>query len=124
MKEDNELDEELKFLMEQIDFADNQKVILSEKIQEIEKQCEELKGESDHLIQSDILTILPIAAKKRDPTIPDFLDTKTKTNYNRQFRLTRHGQGDHPAKRRQRPPKRKSPIEKLDPRHLNKSSCK
>lgn len=36
-KKDNEFDEELKFLMDQIEFADRQKVKLMEKIEEVEE---------------------------------------------------------------------------------------
>lgn len=92
-REDEELDEELKFLMKKIDEADELKLQTEEKIQAIKsgkkpkswnlvsklQDLEELGINDADLKMSDILDILPGAAKKLEEPLPDFLDTKNRT---------------------------------------------
>lgn len=96
-RDDEELDEELKFLMTKIDHADELKLQIEEKLNITRSgrrsyprilwtyflELEQIGVSNAELKMSDILDILPGAAKKLDEALPDFLDTKNRTQFER-----------------------------------------
>lgn len=63
----------------------------------------ELEIKNVRMEESDILKILPVASKTRDYSLPDFLDTRTKTEFNK-FKIKRRA--DNPLHRKKAPPAR------------------
>lgn len=67
---------------------------------------------------NDILNLLPVASRSQEYTIPDFLDTKSKTDYTR-FKINK--KAENPLNRKKAPPQRIHPSQ-ANTRPYSKSS--
>lgn len=74
-----ELDEEVKFLMEKIEFSGHQQLRLSDKVETLSKEITELDPGFQDVEERDIVSRLAEAPHGKQATIPDFLQAKTRT---------------------------------------------
>ena len=73
------MDDETRFLMEKIEFSSSQNMRLKDKVSTLKKEILEVNPEFKDLVEKDIIDKLDTAPHGKPKNVPDFLDSRTKT---------------------------------------------
>lgn len=93
--EKNELDEELRFLTKQMDFADEQNLLLEQKVQSMRDELTRISPNTPALEELRLLELLPVSLKKKEPEYPQLLELRTTKHFHKYSTKNMH---DNPIK--------------------------